>query len=232
MELTLEDVKWGRKHNPYTQVGSGSYAPPEYVEDRTESTAAETVFSFMGKAVLAASMASQCWGVTQSITPAELLASTKGYRPIISGEAIQIIEQPQADVQVLPSIEEQIKTIVDWLNPGGMSGVATLLGVSRPTIYKWLEGAHGIKDDNQKRLMQLTEAVDYWRKQIAEPMPHGLIRRHLPSDTTLFDLLSEPELDLTTIHDAINLLARSQQRSLESIKNLESAITGGKASST
>lgn len=235
MELTIEDIERGRKNNPYTQVGSGSFIPPEYVEDRVESTASETVFSFVGKAVLVAGMASQCWGAATNFTPAELIAGIKGFRPAFSGETIQIVDQykPATDAPTLVPVEDQIQNIFDWMNPGGMTGVATILSVSRPTIYKWLDGAPGIRDENQKRLAQLVEVVDYWREQVPEPMPHGLIRRHLPSGTTLFDLLSESELNLSKIHEAIDLLARSQQRSIKSIDSLEAAIrTGRTARST
>lgn len=127
------------------------------------------------------------------------------------------------------SVEDQIKAIVDWLNPGGMSAVATLLRVSRPTIYKWLEGEHGIKNENQRRLAQIDKIVGYWREQVNKPMPHGAIRRHLPSGTTLFDLLSQPVIDMDAARDDVNLLARSYRRSLESIARLEAAINTGKS---
>jgi hypothetical protein len=128
-------------------------------------------------------------------------------------------------------VEEQIKEIYEWLNPGGMSAVATLLRVSRPTIYKWLDGAHGIKDENQMRLAQLSEVIDYWREQVTEPMPHGVIRRRLPSGETLFDLLTQPAIDMGAVHEAVNLLAQSFKRSLASITKLEAAINTGKSGS-
>ena len=117
-------------------------------------------------------------------------------------------------------VKDQVKTLIDWLNLGGTSAVAALLDVSQPTIYNWFDSEHGIRDEDRQRLGKLNAVVDCWKAHLAEPMPHGAIWRRLPSGATLFDLLMQSDLDMGAIQEAVGLIAKSNQRSLDSINRL------------
>lgn len=209
--------------NPYLEVGSGSMLPPEYAKGTDESTSTGGVRRFLEKTILFVAIAPQCWGALGTVTSNELFDTESGYSPFIRADYIGFVETEtqQESNEVLLSIEDQIKEINETLCPGGMSSIASMLGVSRPTIYKWFDGANNVKPENQERLAKLIEVVKSWKGKVVDNMPSGLIKRRLPSGVTLFDLLSTPEIDMDAVNEAVNLLAKSYNRSLVSFARLE-----------
>ncbi len=209
--------------DPYALIGSGSIFLKDYGERGTRSGIADIDRELLVNRFLTSNE-------YREIIYALLMYRGIGYRSIIPENLIHFDLPPIEDIEVedLTSTKDQLNLIIEWLSPGGMSGVAQLLHVSRPTIYKWLEDAIEIKSENQERLAQIFNIAKTWQKRAGKPMLHGTIRRLLPSGSTLFDILNLDEIDMGAAEEAIEVLARSFLRSQNAIDILEAAILNSK----
>ncbi len=212
--------------NPYAFVGSGSSYNPVSVEEEANQTKANVIIHALGTAFLASAITHGIW-TDVGIKESEISRGLNFYRPLSLNNNVRVINQTLSENELgqLHSVQDQINTIVKSLNPGGMSGLATLLHVSRPTIYKWLEETSELKLENQKRLALLFGIAEHWNSLSSEPLKQGQIKRQLPSGTTLFDILAEADLSIEEANNAIEVLAKSQNRSSDAIKRFKTAIS-------
>ncbi len=213
--------------NPYAMVGSGSSYNPNSVKDESDHIKTGMIVNVIGTAViLTSSMTHGLWA-DMEIKDSEIGRGLEFYRPLSLNSNVQVISNTlsEGEFKELHSVQDQIKTIAKSLNPGGMSGLAALLHVSRPTIYKWLDEKSDIKLENQNRLASLFSLAEYWNDLSSESLMQGSIRRRLPSGTTLFEILTVAEFSMGEAKKAIEILAKSQNRSSDALNRFKDAIS-------
>jgi transcriptional regulator with XRE-family HTH domain len=84
--------------------------------------------------------------------------------------------------------------------------LARALGVERATIYGWMKGRNAPRTDHHQRLKTLAHLAQTWTELCHEPVA-DLKRALIDGDSTLIDLLSEPELDEQRIKQALVILS-------------------------
>lgn len=126
---------------------------------------------------------------------------------VLSAEQLQQ-RDVQGDPEEILSINTQLKRIKHYFGLNILE-LATILQVSRPTIYKWMEtGEMNIRQANLVRLKQLYEIGTIWKaKQL------GRLGRYLhtplkQTSTSLFSLLKCDHLDLSKIKRHLNDVAQ------------------------
>ena len=90
-----------------------------------------------------------------------------------------------------------------------MSDLASLLGVTRPTAYAWLEGQEP-KAEATKRIQQLSCTADEIKKMNLSRLDK-LVHRPILDGRSLFDLLKSDEEPLTAIVALKSLAAKEAQ---------------------
>lgn len=105
-----------------------------------------------------------------------------------------ISKKPVLSVVNNVAISEQLHEIKEKLGLN-LSQLSKILGVSRPQLYKWLEGAVVPQRDSfNQKISDIYSLLDLI------PSEHGkyfgkLANRYVSDKGTVFDILSDPELD-------------------------------------
>jgi DNA-binding transcriptional regulator YiaG len=87
--------------------------------------------------------------------------------------------------------------------------LAAILGVSRPTIYEWIESKKiSIRKDNQKRLNAICEISKTWRDKNIGVLVSYLHKSFGASSKSLFDLLKNDKLDMVSINNYLENIAQ------------------------
>ena len=108
--------------------------------------------------------------------------------------------QPQ-HISTLP-IARQVRELQAALSVN-KSELARILGVSRPTVYDWLDGGEP-NADNRSRIGTLLRLVSACRVSAGSPLVPRFLRSALePVDRSLLELLGEETIDEVTAKDVI-----------------------------
>ena len=108
--------------------------------------------------------------------------------------------QPQP-ISALP-IARQVRELQAALSVN-KSELARILGVSRPTVYDWLDGGEP-NGDNRSRIRTLLRLVSECRVSARSPLFPRFVRSALePGDRSLLELLGEERIDGVAAKDVI-----------------------------
>jgi DNA-binding XRE family transcriptional regulator len=89
-----------------------------------------------------------------------------------------------------------------------------ICGVSRQTLYDWLDGKFEPDVDNAARLLELHKVALVVPQRDRKPLRAAVLSQRILGEETLLDLLRKPRLDIDVLQDAIAMLAE-QSRQLE-----------------
>lgn len=97
-----------------------------------------------------------------------------------------------------------------------------ICGVSRQTLYDWLEGKFEPDTDNAARIQKIHRAALVVPQRARRPLSSAVVTQPILGRETLLDLLRKPRLDLDVLHEAIALLAEGsgarEQRSASALR--------------
>lgn len=110
-----------------------------------------------------------------------------------------------ADVERVRTPSENLTRIREVLNPA-ISDVATTFGVSRQSVYNWLNG-DPVADENSARLQDLAQAADVLAHE-AVTVNAALLKRKLTNGRTLLQVAQAGE----SARDAALLLVQIHKR--------------------
>jgi len=100
-----------------------------------------------------------------------------------------------------------------------------ICGVSRQTLYDWLDGKFEPDADNAARLQEIHKAALVVPRGARRPLKAALLSQPILGAETLLDLLRKPRLDFAVLQDAIAMLAeRSGQAERRSAKALRERL--------
>jgi len=141
-------------------------------------------------------------GEIASPAPRQVISQTSGITiKINNGARARLADESL----LLP--QEQIIAIRRYLSLN-ISDLATTLRVARPTVYAWLRGESEPHGPNLARIQSLYSIGRDWRARSDRPV--GPFLKTLTSDgSTLFNQLSEEDLDLTNIYKAFEQIRSS-----------------------
>jgi DNA-binding XRE family transcriptional regulator len=105
-------------------------------------------------------------------------------------------------VQPLPSAGEQLAAIQSTFGLN-KSQLAAACAVTRQTIYDWYAGNFEPEGTNAERVSALYRLARMIRRSGFQPVPSKATDRPLPNGKSLFDLLSDHELDARQIHGGV-----------------------------
>lgn len=87
--------------------------------------------------------------------------------------------------------------------------LAAILGVSRPTIYEWMETKEvTMRKKNQDRLNTIYEISNRWKDKNVGVLTYYLHKSLNTSNRTLFDLLKDDNLDIANISHYLDNIAQ------------------------
>ncbi len=101
-----------------------------------------------------------------SLDPAELYP-----RAVRSLRSLSLKKAPPAST--LLETSEKLETVRCCFSPTGQQ-LADALGVTRATVYNWLDGKTEVRPKNQQRLDALLELARFWEDQ--KPSPLAILR--------------------------------------------------------
>ena len=125
---------------------------------------------------------------------------------ITSSTRIDRCEIGRSELQAQPvatlPIARQVRELQAALSIN-KSELARILGVSRPTVYDWLDGGEP-NADNRSRIGTLLRLVSACRVSAGSPLVPRFLRSALePVDRSLLELLGEETIDEVTAKDVI-----------------------------
>lgn len=85
-----------------------------------------------------------------------------------------------------------------------ISDIATVLHVSRPTVYQWLDAEISVRDNHQERLNDIYEICLFWRKKKIGSLNVYLYKKPNNASKSLIEILTEDQLDKDKIHYLLN----------------------------
>ena len=91
-----------------------------------------------------------------------------------------------------------------------VSDLATVLGVSRPTVYSWMQGSEP-HSDSRARLAHLFQIASHI-KEIGASRPEALVRRPLFDGVSLLDKIKAGEEDLSAYIPRLMAFAEKEKR--------------------
>jgi len=144
----------------------------------------------------------------------------------------QYRNEPFINQSILPVVEiaptrtpaEDIERIRDVLSPS-ISNLADVFGVSRQTLYNWMNGER-LKPEHFSKLKDLAQAAD----QLAEsdiPISGALLKRKVINGKNIFELVR----DGGSASDATQMLIQIVRREQKQRELLNSRLAGRKSAS-
>ena len=110
--------------------------------------------------------------------------------PRESSVALSIIE---------PTVRAQVRSVLVYFGLS-KSYLAKLLGITRPTLYAWLDGHIEPKSENTRRLVALASLVDRSSESQGQALFHAYLERPISGfPLALIEALAAPTLDTTLI---------------------------------
>jgi transcriptional regulator with XRE-family HTH domain len=101
------------------------------------------------------------------------------------------------------SVQVQVRLVLGKLGLS-KSDLAKILGVTRPTLYAWLDGRIEPKSENASRLAAIASIVNEDAGLKDQPLFHAYIERRISGySLSLLEALSEPSLDTSLIKGMI-----------------------------
>jgi transcriptional regulator with XRE-family HTH domain len=135
----------------------------------------------------------------------------------------ELVRRPARLVAPIPT-GERIRDILRYLGLT-KTQLKDICGVSRQTLYDWLEGKFEPDADNAARLLEIHSAALVVPQRARRPLSSAVLTQPVLGKETLLDLLRKPRLDLDVLHEAIALLAeRSGEREQRSAKTLRERL--------
>jgi transcriptional regulator with XRE-family HTH domain len=135
----------------------------------------------------------------------------------------EVVRRPARLVAPIPT-GERIRDILRYLGLT-KTQLKDICGVSRQTLYDWLEGKFEPDTDNAARLQEIHSAALVVPQRARRPLSAAVLTRPVLGKETLLDLLRRPRLDLGVLNEAIALLAeRSGEREQRSAKALRERL--------
>lgn len=135
----------------------------------------------------------------------------------------EVVRRPPRLVAPIPT-GQRIRDILRYLGLT-KTQLKDICGVSRQTLYDWLEGKFEPDTDNAARLQEIHSAALVVPQRARRPLSAAVLTRPVLGEETLLDLLRKPRLDLDVLNEAIALLAeRSGGREQRSGKALRERL--------
>lgn len=135
----------------------------------------------------------------------------------------EVFRRPTRFVAPIPT-GERIRDILRYLGLT-KTQLKDICGVSRQTLYDWLEGKFEPDTDNAARLQEIHRAALVVPQRARRPLSAAVLTQPVLGKKTLLDLLRKPHLDLDVLNEAISLLAkRSGEREQRSAKALRERL--------
>lgn len=98
-----------------------------------------------------------------------------------------------------PPIHEQVRSILVYFGLS-KSDLAKILGITRPTLYAWLDEKIEPKSDNIVRLFGIYSIMDGSHKANGMSLFHAYVERPVADySISLIEALSEPDMDVSLI---------------------------------
>jgi len=110
---------------------------------------------------------------------------------------------PHREIAFMPSselsVQVQVRLVLGKLGLS-KSDLAKILGVTRPTLYAWLDGHIEPKSENASRLAEIASIVNEEEEFKDQPLFHAYIERRISGHPlSLLEALSAPSLDTSLI---------------------------------
>jgi hypothetical protein len=119
---------------------------------------------------------------------------------------------------------ERIRDILGYLGLT-KTQLKDICGVSRQTLYDWIDGKFEPDADNAARLKEIHKAALVVPQRARKPLRAALFSQPILGEETLLDLLRKRRLDFNVLQDAIVMLAdRSKQIEDRSAKALRERL--------
>ncbi len=182
-------------------------------------TGASSCLMNIPKYLLAAGLIASL-GTGPSTDDLELLRRLNAEEAILSNPLKGYVVE--ANVSRTPA--EDVQKIREVISPA-MSNIAKMLGVSRQTIYNWMNGEFP-KDEHVERLHEIAVAADTLSKS-GIVLNGLLLKRKLTDGKNLYNLIAEGR----SAQDSVQLLMRIAQKEAIQKKLLSSRFAGRTKSS-
>ncbi len=85
--------------------------------------------------------------------------------------------------------------------------LAEILGIQRPTVYSWLEGAQEPQDHNRRRLIELLKVARAWSQTSDQPIGKAVRTRLNDDGQSLLDQLRSESINLEQIEGHMHAIA-------------------------
>jgi transcriptional regulator with XRE-family HTH domain len=126
---------------------------------------------------------------------------------------------PIFDATLARTPAEDVARIREVLSPG-ISNLAGMLGVSRQTVYNWLNGEQPASEHSAK-LQDMAQAADLLA-EFGTPISGALLKRKVIRGKTLFEVISEGG----SAHDSAQILVQILRREQEQRKHMAARLAG------
>lgn len=103
----------------------------------------------------------------------------------------------EQQIQGIADIVEKVKICLGLPN----KDIAKILGVSRQTLHSYKNSTdehHTVNAANKKRAMTISNVINEIQPKFSRS-PGAMAKNYMMNDKSLFDLMSEPELDIPNI---------------------------------
>lgn len=98
-----------------------------------------------------------------------------------------------------PPVPAQVRSVLEHFGLS-KSDLAKILGITRPTLYAWLDGHIEPKSENTMRLYAISSIVEGLAATKSQPLFHAYIERPVSDfPIALIEALSAPSLDVALI---------------------------------
>lgn len=85
-----------------------------------------------------------------------------------------------------------------------ISDIATVLHVSRPTVYQWLDTEISVRNSHQKRLNDIYDICLFWSRKKIGSLNAYLYKKPNNASKSLIEILAEDQLEKNKIHYLLN----------------------------
>jgi DNA-binding XRE family transcriptional regulator len=114
--------------------------------------------------------------------------------PRVAGVSILLSEPP---------VHAQVRSVLEYFGLS-KSDLAKILGITRPTLYAWLDGHIEPKSENTRRLVALASIVEGTSEFKGQALFHAYVERPMSGfPVALIEALAAPTLDAALIRTMV-----------------------------
>jgi|GEM_PF-2700472 len=124
----------------------------------------------------------------------------------------QIQTSRSAAQQIYPADVSDILATIRSAFPLQISQIAEILGVSRPTIYAWLNNEQ--QPQSLTKLSQIYALAEFWNDRCNLPAPEKTFELPDSVGVSLIDMLKAPSINVATVKNRLEDLVRTVKGSV------------------